>query len=134
MQSIFYYLKEYPFPYNIINFVKYMPRHIKSFWQRGMRGYSDCDLWNIDEYVSEVMIGVLTQFKEHHAGYPSTISDKKWTSILGEIIEGFKAHQAFDDDDMIKNGEYNREKSDALIKKFNRGMRLLSKWYFNLWD
>jgi hypothetical protein len=128
-------LLEYPFPHNIWEFIRRLPRNIKNFYQRGMRGYSDEDTWNVDSYISHIAIPMLTRLRDKHAGYPPKLTSKKWFKALDEMIEGFKAYEMLVSlDDIIKDGEYNEEKSDAEMKKFKKGMRLFSKWYFNLWD
>ena len=42
--------------YSIINFFKYLPREVKWFWQRGKRGYSDRDVWNMDDWFLDIIV------------------------------------------------------------------------------
>jgi len=37
--------------------------NIKWFIQRGKRGYADCDVWNFDYYLSDVIVNALKELK-----------------------------------------------------------------------
>jgi len=74
--------------------------YIKKFIQRGLHGISEEDMWNLDYYVSSVMIEGLRYLKENNRGYPAEVIDsdtnqindaddkrynRKWIKILEEL-------------------------------------------------
>jgi len=117
--------------YNIRNF----PREIKWFFQRGIRGYSDSDLWSLDDYLSKWLPKALKQFNERRLGHPYALNDKKWDKILKDIIKGFEAHHRYTN---FEYGDVSVNKLDKLMEKdrdtFNKGLDLFREHYSNLWD
>jgi len=116
--------------YRIKELIKNFFENIKWFWQRGKRGYSDRDLWNLDEYLTDLFISALRYLRKNHYGYPPLITDEEWNGILDKMIAGFVANK------VIKNDSLNLNKKEIklLQGKFKTGMALLSEWYNYLWD
>lgn len=56
--------------YRLFDFIKNIPKEIKWFFQRGFRGYSDKDVWNIDKWFLNIIIPMLKQLKKRKNGYP----------------------------------------------------------------
>jgi len=117
---------------------------VKYFIQRGKRGWADCDVWDLDHYICDLMIQTLTHLKTITNGCPPELFDKnatnqswKWEKILDEIIEGFNAGKEIIDEKNIFNIEniedYQKEYK-YLLKKFNKGIELLKQYFFYLWD
>lgn len=116
-------------------------RNIKFFWQRGKKGYSDLDVWGFDAYLCKVMVGGLTKLIDNLHGHPYEFGDTHpddplaaWSAVLKEMREGFEAaHKIIDphsvDDDYEVMANYKE-----LEDKFNRGMDLFKKYFFDLWD
>lgn len=50
------------------------PREVRWFIQRGRRGWSDRDMWSMDEYVARVNVEMLARLREIAHGYPSNLS------------------------------------------------------------
>lgn len=100
------------------NFVSSIPLEIKSFIQRGIRGYSDRDTWNFNDYLTDVIIGGLIRLKKDKICY---------CKDLTKIIEGFKAYKKLSDYRNKRNYKLN-------LEKFQKGLKLLCKNYMNLWD
>jgi hypothetical protein len=116
-------------------------RNTKAFIQRGRRGYADCDVWNFDGYLCDVIVGGLKDLRKHHSGCPTEIYEeckhndqatkKEWNHRLDQMIEGFIAGRK------IINLDYNwrNKKAGTILKlKYNRGMRLFTEHFFSLWD
>lgn len=126
-------------------------REIKWFFQRGIRGWADCDCWSFDNHLNKIIIAGLKRLKEDHQGCPSDLWDGgavnqecwKWYFILDEMIQGFQAAE------IITNGhcmyfsetpegmfEYklDKEQLENLSKKYKRGMELFAEYHLNLWD
>lgn len=75
------------YPSNWWSNIKYFFRSFRRAWQRVIRGYSDSDLWNLDIYLSNLMITSLTQFRTETLGYPGYMnSEEEWYAILDKII------------------------------------------------
>ena len=129
-----------------------IPREIKWFIQRGRRGYADCDTWSLDAYLCKWLPIAIRELKDRSLGYPSFIcghkvgsgkctsecdekGSKRWKSILEDMAQGFEAGSVFEEDYFIDDkGKFEREKYKALQKKFDKGMLLFKKYFFNLWD
>lgn len=89
-------------PHNISQFF----RNIKYIYQRAKRGYSDVDVWEMSSFITHVIIGMLTQLKENHLGYPFGYTDEQWKSILSEMIEHFNnADECNDNIPLVKESE-----------------------------
>lgn len=143
--------------YEIIDFFKCLPRELKWFWQRGRRGYSDKDIWNMDYWFLDIIVPMLKKLKETKHGYPVDLTPEKWDKILDRMIFCFK--EANDDTCSMIN-EYeerfmietfgnqpkeNKELQQNFIKRANEieeyqlkmeeeGFQLFSKYFHNLWD
>lgn len=84
-------------------------------YQRAKRGWSKYDVWNLDTYHSEVMVGALSHLKIDKQGYPAGVEAEAtcpftpeteqyfnfyitvWENIVEEMIEGFRAHLRIQD-------------------------------------
>lgn len=87
---------------------------IVTFYQRGRRGWSTYDIWSLDSYHDDVMIGALQELKKKKQGYPCAIevdypnppTDEdarfnyflaQWDYILDSMIKGFEANKRIGD-------------------------------------
>jgi hypothetical protein len=81
-----------------------IPNHIKWFFQRGLRGYSDFDLWGTWDYLGPLILNMLVDLKRIKHGTPATedpitgkftgdadkdYDEKRWDEILDKMIRGF---------------------------------------------
>jgi hypothetical protein len=108
-----------------------MYREIKSFFQRGWRGYADSDIWSFDWYLRIVLSNGLKKFRKDPTGYPGhgeANTPKKWKKILKEMESGFRA--VLEEDEKTGFGP----KMNAAYKKEDKSLKLLSKWFGSLWD
>lgn len=100
-------------------------RAIKYFCQRGYRGYADCDTWNLNSYMTTVLLGSIKHLQEYVHGYPQSCSDypmdhiyteddpddtgfEKWQSILSEMIEGLEAAIELEEENTVTDGVYDK--------------------------
>jgi len=151
--------------YSLIRFIKDIPwklRQIKFFYQRGKRGWADCDCWAIDSYLISIILPMLKELKKNHQGHPGDVTDEEWTNILSEMIAGFEAADRVLEDDyldtiqpgwfeeMEKIPDLNNKLSSKVITKktmrihasmykkdiklFKSKMPLFTKYFFGLWD
>ncbi len=118
---------------------------IKNFIQRGKRGFSDEDLWNLDNYLAELIYESIKAFKESdRMGYPGNFSQaEEWEEVLDEIVIGMEAGMRISYTDyfeMKKEGgnrykhTFNEERMNRDWKLYRRGWDLLLKYIGNLWD
>ena len=123
---------------------------LKWFIQRGKYGYAECDFWNFDAYLTDIIIAGIDYLKNNSHGCPNEFYDnkninnecEKWMFLLDEILKGFKAGKEIINDspttwkkyDGYYRHSFNEEKAKLLAKKFERGMELFSKHFLNLWD
>lgn len=75
------------------------PRNIRLFfrrykwaYQRASRGYADCDLWDMSDWLLQLFTDSLNDFADNHMGYPGDEefdTDEKWTEYLKEMAQLF---------------------------------------------
>jgi hypothetical protein len=129
-------------------------RDIVRFWQRGMRGWSEQDVWDFDDYLSRIIVGGVSTLRRTKRSVPGTltigrlgdedipfsVARVRWDSILQKIIEGFTARQ------MLARLEYYVNDIETgvpsldhalflkLMMKSEEGMKLFVEHYDSLWD
>ena len=145
-------------PYRIYSYIVNIPREVKWFIQRGMRGWAECDAWDFYNYNAKVCREVILDFRVNKGGTPCDMfvikenrnptkkeeltAKKKWDNILGKMFYAF--------DLICKIGEGEREffspclpqekqmNLKCLTRRENEGiqegLRLFTKHYFSLWD
>ena len=96
--------------YRLIKFIKNIPKKIKWFFQRGFRGYSDKDIWNIDKWFLNTIIPMLKQLKKEKNGYPIYMTEQQWDIILDNMIDSFKE----------STDEYCSEKNEYQEEYYNK--------------
>ena len=125
----------------------YFLRRIKYFFQRGIRGWADEDIWNFDDYLARIIIDGLLKLKGTQLGCPSDMWDAeaknnechKWQETLETMIQAFKAHLELKDHclPLRKEGykaEVDMESFKNMGKKAQDGMFLFIKYFGHLWD
>lgn len=105
-------------------------REIKWFIQRGRRGYADCDWWDFDTYLSDMIPKALKAFVKEGIGYPGykpMDTPQKWKKALKKMARGFEAHNEI--------GYFPRgAKLKKLQKEYKEGMELFVEHFGHLWD
>jgi len=110
-------------------------RWFKWSWQRAFRGYADCDVWNMFNYLNTIIIPMLEHLREFNSGFPTECTDAaQWKGILNQMIEGFKSSERISNldypgDVTTWNVQINKDE-----KIFADSMKLFSKYYLALWD
>lgn len=126
-----------------------MIKKIQYFIQRGLRGYSDEDLWDFSSYLCEIIPPALRKLKSG-TGCPSDLWDKeaknnechKWAEMLEEMAQGFEAAEALNNCDFMMmtktdNGwerKIDEAKMKLLTVKYDKGIGLFAKHFLDLWD
>jgi hypothetical protein len=118
--------------------IRYQLRKIKWFIQRGRRGYSDSDVWNLFSYLLEVLVPALEDLQRIKHGCPTVnenedVEDafKRWTEELQVMIDGFKAAQDAEELYIETTLDDYSKKYDELMVKFDKGMEMFQKRFFH---
>jgi len=114
-----------------------IPHEIKWFIQRGKKGYADCDLWDLNSYLTDWLPEALRELAKNSYGCPAGLYDNKkkrnqchkWTKILREMADSFEAGGKLMCPLLPTSKRYQKYE-----KKFNKGMKLFHKYFFSLWD
>ena len=101
-------------------------REIRFFYQKITRGFSGKDLWDLRTGIAEFILPRLIEFRDITASHPPTISMHEWGIILSEMVIAFE---------LIKkhNGDNSVVIPDNDYRKIERGLRLFSEYYLDLW-
>lgn len=112
-----------------------MINQIRRFIERGRKGYTREEMWSFDNWLSDLIARGLKEFKENTHTYPNDIDDwEEWMRVLDEMIECFEEQGReieMNTVDFIE--QWNKRKKNKK-QKLSRGMELLERYYFDLWD
>ena len=135
--------------------------NIKWVIQRGRRGYSDCDVWGLDYYLSNMIPKALKHLKKTQTILPTwkfgkeseDVALKRWHNIMDTIIYTFEIANKIGEENYIycPSKSYNNkiyiELRESMIKldfttimtleeckKYEEGWKYFQKHFFSLWD
>ena len=119
-----------------------MLRAIRRFIERGRKGYCYEDLWNWDYFFSKLVSNSLREFKANCHAYPGQdVTWEEWMVILDEMIECFDEQWRNTDNNIpfkpgtrIIDGDVLNKRQRRKEEKLHRGLELLEKYYYGLWD
>lgn len=120
--------------------LRYLLRKPKYFIQRGIRGYSDEDLWNLWDYYQEIIVKSLNDFAKLKNSYPMDYRNVgDWIKDIKENadkIEYFRTqnnlfYNSSSDIKVIERDTYDYE---SVRKIRNEGLQWLVSHIDNLWD
>jgi len=132
----------------------------KWFIQRGIRGYSDRDLWGFNYYLSEMIPKGLKHLKRIQHILPTwkpnekeEIAKKRWHGIMDDMIYTFETAEKIACDHYIycpsksyNNKVYTKLRKDLggvdfttimtleECKRYEQGWKYFQKHFFSLWD
>lgn len=107
--------------YNILNWV-WFDRRTQKIDVR----IDKCDTWSMDHTLAHIVLPMLVQLKATNHGYPANLTEKKWDSIMSEMIWAFGQKCA---DDWELNDDH-----AARQERMTNGFKLFGEYYENLWD
>ena len=114
-----------------------MFKGLRKFIERGRKGYCYEDLWSFDEWLSGVIAKGLQEFKAQCHTYPNDCSDwEEWMRILDEMIECFR-EQVRGIENLPKGKDFMKvyeARMENKKVKLHRGLQLLEKYWYDLWD
>lgn len=143
--------------YKFFDFLRDIPKEIEWFFQRGIRGYSDRDVWDVSNWFENTVIPMLEQLQKTKHGYPMDTTEEQWNIILKNMIDYFKESterycsekNEYTEDYLASLYENNQKKCDGIEKEWirreneitkykiemkNKAFKLFSKHFYNLWD
>jgi hypothetical protein len=92
---------------------RYVPwffRNLKYAYQRACRGYSDCDVWNLDNYLAILIAESLTSLADDTVSYPVSVSSPKaWDDTLRNVAKHFSDYA----------NQYDEESMNAFLAYLN---------------
>jgi len=74
--------------------IKHFIKCIKWSWQRAVRGYADCDKWNMDKYLQNLILDMLQDFRDSRNGSPGYLGEN-YTNEEGMLVND-TCHEEWD--------------------------------------
>lgn len=140
------------------NFVSDIPLRVKTFIQRGMRGWADSDTWCLDYYIAKV----ISEGVQHLLTYGNSCWTVRDRLALREIIATFKTANEINGHNLLytpskkftwsaykkqkrtcehmnKRGRYPKDKPYRVmtlreVLRFEKGLDIFKEKFFFLWD
>lgn len=114
---------------------------VKWFIQRGRRGWADSDVYDIGNYLSDIIPDMVKHQITYGCGYPVGMTNEEWDKVRAEIASGFMAWRLaqegtwFDEDATSEKNQKNCVKAwKGAQKSLEKSCKLLAKHFGNLWD
>lgn len=114
--------------------VRALPRAIKSFWERGRRGWATEDYWNLDDYITRVLGESLLYFEGHTNGHPNGMSNHEWRMLLFEIGTALKEYESRWQSPEGLSVEEAREDSDLKADRAKQALHTFADNLEAMWD
>ena len=116
------------------DFFSELYKEIRTFIQRGWRGYADSDVWGLSSYLDSILAGGLKQLSKgcSYPGRDEMDTYENWQYALEsnakrfENVEHYEMYGWGDDEDGKKRKNVYREHREAL--------KFVTKWWLDLWD
>lgn len=107
-------------------------RPFKFTYQKLVRGFSDNELWNLDNTIAKFILPRLIRFKkEMRSGLPQnqedtsrSLTQAEWDDILDNMIFAFNYAQNI----------YTKSCNKEDYKRYELGMRQFATYFLDLWD
>jgi len=105
--------------------IRYFPKEVKWFYQRGTRGWSDQDTWSVYDHLIEIIPPMLRQMAKNKHGIPTSmfskraqsnsleegytkaqekVAEKKWDKVLNTIIDTFEIEKGISESEILDLG------------------------------
>lgn len=119
--------------YRGVRNVRYFPDEVKYVYQRARRGWADHDLWDADNYIVDLLVGMLQRYKIAAIGYPADTTEEAWDARIDEIIWGLRQYQMFMSEGHTTAPEDYMEAQDAALRALKRSFELLGEDLPGIW-
>lgn len=120
-----------------------IPRQIRFFFQRLVRGWDDSDTWSLNTTIAEFIYPRLKRFKAIKNSTPVGMNFNEWDDIINKMLFAFGL-EIYEFSDKKGNvaeeigldvEEYNKYDSyfHTCWEKKENGLELFKKYYLDLW-
>lgn len=117
---------------SIVSFPRNRYYAFRAFYQRGTRGWSDQDVWSLDDYLAKVMGESIAHLAESSHGWPGEGSEwPKFEDWQNELRAVSKQLLAYHDNHWTTNSIQEEER---VYKDFVKALKRVSKYWGHLWD
>jgi len=114
-----------------------MIKAIRRAIERMHKGYCYEDMWRFDNWLSALITRGLKEFKQTTHSYPNDLDDwDEWMRTLDEMIDCFE-EQGRGIDNLRPGDNFldsYHKRMEIKKQKLHRGLELLEKYYYDLWD
>ena len=125
----------YRFPRNVPKNIKGFAKDLRYLKQRALRGYADCDVWGLNEYLMTIIPPMLRQLDT--GSHPSELSAEEWRAQVELMAVGFEAMRR-----QLDGTNWERETAAEVCqaldlkdqKTFEQGLRVFGRYFATLWD
>lgn len=138
----------YPFWRHPIENTKQFFCNLRFAWQRATRGYSNYDLYDLNDFYTRLFIASLNEFKKDMYSAPSEFyneedgSIKEWENYLTKMRDCFYYSLEENYPDNPYGYDMNPEKAvkwdmginRKRVEKAEEGFDMMKKVFFDLWD
>lgn len=122
-------------------FLERVKNNIKWWFQKKTRGYSDLELWNLDNTIAKWIVPRLKAFRDRTKAYPANLeSFEQWREMLDEMIFGFEFTSISDEwyrDNVFQcSGDMHDKKMnefESMAKRAENGRILFAKHFDGIW-
>lgn len=122
-------------------FCKIIPRRMKWWLQRRIRGYSNWDVYRLELFWTEIILKTLKSFKKmkRHGvlgdywpdGTKEEIAVQNWKHRIDELIRGFQEYY----DSQVGNIPDSWQREEEICQRFQKEtLPKLQKDWFKFWD
>lgn len=115
--------------------VKRFFKSIKWSIQRARRGYGDNDAWNMNVYLSKIIVEMLNEMLITDDSHPADFSTEEWQNTLRKMRHGFSMY-LYTEEEMWQS-DLNEEQQQRLLTNANtalvESLKLFSEHFGKLW-
>jgi hypothetical protein len=124
------------------SWVSDLDREIRRFIHRGLYGYTDIDVWNLNTYLLEWLPEALRTLAKEGHGCAQQLFDEsrsgdechKWEAMLVEMAEGFEFYRQYEESHWEQPVEKQQELYEEAHKQVAKSLLLMAQWFPHLWD
>lgn len=111
-----------------------------TFYHRGRYGWAPRDVWNLNDYLNDVLGQTLVHMSETAVSYPMSVEPNEWTAKLKKWGEAFLALSEWEENGDVAEFEKGTppevriEMDEQKWKAVEQALVELAPWWGNLWD
>lgn len=118
-------IKEIPYLFRDVHWNRCDEREYEWYLQRKTRGFDDTQLWGLYDSIARFILPRLRQFKGCHAGWPASLTEKKWEKVLDDMIKFFEF--------VVSDDTWHTPGTPEAIE-YERCRKAFVKHFFSLWS